>query len=521
MPSTPTRPTSPRARNYARNCPYPVPFTGDAAAPSAAAVCSSWCVPRPADDSILIWDTRLALLGTSSGQDTTGRNDGQCIQGARTETPIRPHSIRPAGACPRHDAGRQIVCMARSQRSTESTCAGRRHTSQYEREAPYMPRCYRVAMTTPEGPVEEQVRNESESPEESTCDASIFGRARKAATNFRAFTGPMIVAILLPQLLGTVVALQVEGRNKHDMNSLDNAFELAVTPLAVLFALVLFLLEHNHRGNRDAGDEKSWQTRTSMALSMTGAWAALAIAAILVHIAGVPDWDRQHTAYIATWLTVVAFGSLLVVPVTRHLLGQPDPPTEATSRVGARIFDSIVTGLLVALIWMLFREDHESRFKFAQLTYFVSGVFIVWLYELVFTWRWRSLGKAVFGLRIVKARSHDRCEVTSDTPSWFQAAQRAIVVSIALTTAVAFFYGAVREKALPEMNFLAGWKLLFAFVGGMTIMISSAVHPGARGIYDLIAGTKVIKENKESSAASGPAATAESPRNQTDRIASR
>ena len=52
---------------------------------------------HPAHDSILIWHNQQALLGTSNAQPTTGRNDQQCTQGARTDAPTRSHSNRSAG----------------------------------------------------------------------------------------------------------------------------------------------------------------------------------------------------------------------------------------------------------------------------------------------------------------------------------------------------------------------------------------------------------------------------------------
>ena len=241
--------------------------------------------------------------------------------------------------------------------------------------------------------------------------------------------------------------------------------------------------------------------------------------AILVHTAEVPNWKAQHTASIAVGLTVAAFASLLVVPAIRHLLGQPDPQTDAIPRGSARLIDAGVAALLVLLVWILFRGLHEGMLKFAQVTYFISGVVIVALYEFTFTWRRRSLGKLLFGLRVIRAPPCEGADTRHCSPSRFQAARRALAVSVALTAAPAFFYGAVREatvqaESIEEFraaDFLSEWLYLLAFVGGAVMMTSAAAHPQARGIYDIVAGTVVIRDDRSSGVATASAGEPERP----------
>ncbi|MDE0676562.1 MAG: RDD family protein [Acidimicrobiaceae bacterium] len=350
------------------------------------------------------------------------------------------------------------------------------------------------------------------------------------AGEFKTYTGPMIVAVLASPLLGGAAAWHVESWS--DSDSLGKALELALTPLAVLFALVFFLLEYNQRTSKATDDAESWRLKTRGALSITGAWAVAATLAILVHTAKVPNWQPQYTAPIAVGLTVAAFASLLVVPAIRHLLGQPAPQTDATPRAVARLVDMGVAAVLVGVVWALFQEPHEDTFKHAQLAYFISGLIIVGLYEFVFTGHRRSLGKLLCGLRVVPAVSRDG-DVVRRSLSRFQAARRAIVVSAALTAAPAFFYGAVREVAVQSesslrsleadsrelferASFVPEWLLLLAFVGGAIIMTSATAHPRARGIYDLLAGTQVVKDDKSNDVETTSAETTSPPSPQGD-----
>lgn len=371
-------------------------------------------------------------------------------------------------------------------------------------------------MATPTAPAEDESEGEGGMPWWRAFAAWVRKLATSLIDKLKVFTGPMIVAVLGPQLLGAAAAWQVESWG--DSEALDNALELAITPLAVLFALVFFLLEYNRHAGKAADDDEAWQIRTRGALSITGAWAVAATLAILVHTAEVPNWKAQHTASIAVGLTVAAFASLLVVPAIRHLLGQPDPQTDAIPRGGARLVDAGVAALLVYLVWILFRGLHEGMLKFAQVTYFISGVVIVALYEFTFTWRRRSLGKLLFGLRVARAPSCEGADTRHCSPSWIQAARRALAVSVALTAAPAFFYGAVREatvqaESIEEFraaglmgsfetaNFLSPWLYLLAFVGGAVMMTSAVAHPQARGIYDVVAGTVVIRDGRSSGVA--------------------
>lgn len=279
----------------------------------------------------------------------------------------------------------------------------------------------------------------------------------------------------------------------------DNA--MAVLAAAITVLAVLHVTEFLGRDPDNKKPDASMAPLQS-ARWLTGFWAVVAIATILVHIAVQSDdaeaLETSITRFLAVYLAVTAFGSRLTLSATRSLLTSYKTPAKPVTRLVAGVIDLVVPAAVVAGAWACI-QSWTRHWLGASAVVFV--VVTVWLALLARAGG--AGGKRRTGLRIVGI-DHES-GAPSNRLRWDSALVRSALVAGALAIPAGNFYTDILERgdaasatATPTAVFFLGTAF------GFVLLVSHIARDDGRGIHDLVARTVVLPVDRDDSGTAEP-----------------
>lgn len=326
----------------------------------------------------------------------------------------------------------------------------------------------------------------------------------------------LVGAAVMPPLLGIAAywylySLDESGDLTETLTAdITTALKAALTPLAVLLVYLLYqsatetktvrtpeaTSDQAPEASSTTGDDSSSYAQT--ALQFVGFLAFAASISILVHLAARNAAKGWPTLEAALVLTIGALASVPAVPALVSLMSDPDPPANLLRRMTARVLDTGLAGLLVAVAWWALSRELPDE-PVDVLVHIGTAWLAIYIYEALLRPKGVTLGKLWRDVRVVSTRAGDE---PSRTPSAVQIYHRAAAFAASLAVPAGLLMwvlqdidrGGIQTESLwtdPAFYLQLVATLLLA-----TVVIAPFANTRGRGIHDAIAGTIAIDDKR-------------------------